>query len=130
MLAIFSALAVGKVTQQLVRLCQYVLLLGPCICKKVGVEVNNGGALAHPYHKDTFSFSFLLILLSLSILVNIMVVWLYLCQCLMLVNLFNKHDYFVRKLTTPGVFLVKYEDLINGHNQFHTRYLWKLKSPL
>jgi hypothetical protein len=94
------------------------------------VEVNNGGALAHPYHKDTFSFSFLLILLSLSILVNIMVVWLYLCQCLMLVNLFNKHDYFVRKLTTPGVFLVKYEDLMNGHNQFHTRYLWKLKSPL
>jgi hypothetical protein len=33
----------------------------------VGVEVNNGGALPHPYHKDTFSFP---LLLSLLILVN------------------------------------------------------------
>jgi hypothetical protein len=58
--------------------------------------------------------------------------WLNLCQRLMTVNLSNRQDKFVWKLTKSGVFTVKsmYVDLMNEDVQFLHKFLWKLKLPL
>jgi hypothetical protein len=48
------------------------------------------------------------------------------------VNLFDEPDSFVWKLNASDVFTVKfmYEDLMNVHCDFPTKYLWRLKIPL
>jgi hypothetical protein len=47
-------------------------------------------------------------------------------------NLSDEPDSFVWKLNASGVFTVKsmYEDFMNVHSDFPTKYLWKLKIPL
>jgi hypothetical protein len=58
--------------------------------------------------------------------------WMHLCGQLINIILINEPDRFVWKLTKSGIFMVKsmYEDLMNSHNQFPTKYLWKLKMSL
>jgi hypothetical protein len=58
--------------------------------------------------------------------------WMHLCNRLILVQLNDEPDRFVWKLTKSGIFTVKsmYEDLMNYHEHFPTKYLWKLKVPL
>jgi hypothetical protein len=58
--------------------------------------------------------------------------WMHLCNRLILVHLNDEPDRFVWKLTKSGIFTVKsmYEDLMNYHEHFPTKYLWKLKVPL
>jgi hypothetical protein len=49
-----------------------------------------------------------------------------------MVQLNEESDKFVWNLRVLGIFTVKsmYEDLMNSHNQFPSKYLWKLKLPL
>jgi hypothetical protein len=49
-----------------------------------------------------------------------------------MVQLNEEPDKFVWNLTVLGIFTVKsmYEDLMNSHNHFPSKYLWKLKLPL
>jgi hypothetical protein len=58
--------------------------------------------------------------------------WMHLCSRLLMVHLNEEPDRFVWNLTVSGIFTVKsmYEDLINSHNHFPSKYLWKLKLPL
>jgi hypothetical protein len=58
--------------------------------------------------------------------------WLHLCSRIMHINLNNEPDRFVWKLTSSRLFMVKsmYEDLMNSHDHFSSKYLWKLKIPL
>jgi hypothetical protein len=57
---------------------------------------------------------------------------MHLCSQLIKIILINKPDRFMWKLKKTGIFTIKsmYEDLMNSHNPFHTKYLWKLKMSL
>jgi hypothetical protein len=52
--------------------------------------------------------------------------------CLASSQLTHDKDRFVWNLNTYGLFTIKslYKNLMNSHNRFPTKYLWKLKIPL
>jgi hypothetical protein len=58
--------------------------------------------------------------------------WIHLCSRLLMVQLNEEPDKFVWNLMVSGIFTAKsmYEDLMNSHNHFPSKYLWKLKLPL